>query len=58
MATKPGMTTEKPRNETAIAIGASLVIGLILATILTGNPFRALRLAYTDYSTPAATAKP
>ena len=57
MAIKPGTSpSPAPRfNETAVAIGASLVIGIVLATILTGNPFRAMRLAYTDYSgTPAA----
>jgi hypothetical protein len=59
MAIKPGTTpAPTPRfNETAMAIGASLVIGVVLATILTGNPFRAMSLAYTDYSgTPAAGA--
>jgi len=52
---RPG---EKPRfNETTIAIVGSFVIALILATIATGNPFRAVVLAYTDYSqTPAAGA--
>jgi len=52
MAIKPGTSpSPTPRfNETAIAIGAALLIGFVLATILTGNPFRALRLAYTDYS--------
>ena len=35
-----------------------VIIALILATILTGNPFRATVLAYTDYShTPAAGAE-
>ena len=44
-------------NETATAIVASFLISIILATILTGNPFRAMVLAYTDYShTPAAGA--
>ena len=59
MAIKPGSTpAPTPRfNETAIAIGGALIIGLVLATIFTGNPFRAMRLAYTDYSgTPAAGA--
>jgi hypothetical protein len=56
MAIKPGTTpAPTPRfNETAVAIAGSLVIGLVLATVLTGNPFRAMRLAYTDYSVPAA----
>jgi uncharacterized membrane protein len=56
MAIKPGTSpAPTPRfNETAVAIAASFVIGLVLATILTGNPFRAMRLAYTDYSVPAA----
>ena len=45
-------------NETTMAIVGSLVIGLVLATLLTGNPLRALVLAYTDYShTPAAGAE-
>lgn len=59
MAIKPGMSpAPTPRfNETAIAIGGALVIGVVLATIFTGNPFRAMKLAYTDYSdTPAAGA--
>ncbi len=59
MALKPGISPgPTPRfNETAIAIGASFVIALVLATLMTGNPFRAMRLAYTDYSnTPAAGA--
>ena len=59
MALKPGMNpAPTPRfNETAIAIGVALVISLVLATLLTGNPFRAMGLAYTDYShTPAAGA--
>ncbi len=60
MAVKPTVTqpARTPRfNETALAIGGSLVIALVLATLVTGNPFRALVLAYTDYShTPAAGA--
>ena len=59
MALKPGTTpTRPPRfNETAMAIGGSMLIALVLATLLTGNPFRAMTLAYTDYSnTPAAGA--
>ena len=53
--TRPPAT---PRfNETAIAIAGSFVIALILGTIVTGNPFRAMVMAYTDYSaTPAAGA--
>jgi len=44
-------------NPTALAIAASAVVAVILATLLTGNPFRAVRLAYIDYSnTPAAGA--
>ncbi len=60
MALKPGTTPTKPPafNETAQAIAGSIVISLIVATIMTGNPFRATRLAYTDYShTPAAGAE-
>ena len=60
MATKPTMSPPSkpaPRfNPTAIAIAGSFVVSLVLATLLVGNPFRALRLAYFDYShTPAAT---
>ena len=61
MAIKPGMSpAPTPRfNETAVAIGGALVVGLVLATLFTGNPLRAMKLAYTDYSTPAdKTAKP
>lgn len=48
----------KPRfNETAIAIIGSFVVAMVLATIFTGNPLRAIRLAYLDYShTPAGGA--
>ncbi len=48
----------KPRmNETSWAILGSVVISIVLATIMVGNPFRALRLAYLDYShTPAGGA--
>lgn len=48
----------KPRfNETLWAIIGSLIISIVLATILVGSPFRALRLAYLDYShTPAGGA--
>jgi hypothetical protein len=60
MAVKPSTT---PRNKatrfnpTAQAIVGSAVIAVILATLVTGNPFRAVRLAYLDYShTPAAGA--
>ena len=60
MATKPTNVPYKPpmaRNETALAIAGSLVIAIVLATLVTGNPFRATVLAYTDYShTPAAGA--
>ena len=61
MAVKPGsLSTPKPAprfNPTAVAIGVSLVIGMIGATIVAGNPFRATRLAYLDYShTPAGGA--
>ena len=52
MADKPAPTTgQQPKlNETAIAIIVSVAIGLVLATILAGNPFRATRLAFTDWS--------
>ena len=59
MAINPGINPgPKPRfNETAIAIAGSFIVALVLATLVTGNPFRAMRLAYTDYSgTPAAGA--
>ena len=59
MAPKPGTNpAPTPRfNETAIAIGGAALLALVLATLLTGNPFRAMQLAYTDYSgTPAAGA--
>ncbi|GAC1346618.1 MAG: hypothetical protein NVSMB18_29360 [Acetobacteraceae bacterium] len=62
MTPQPGGPASPPAptprfNETARAIVVSLVISLILATLVTGNPFRALVLAYTDYShTPAAGA--
>ena len=53
---QPGRT---PRfNETSIAIAGSLVISIALATLMVGSPFRALRLAYLDYShTPAGGAE-
>ena len=62
MALKPGTVPPKPKqtpfNPTAIAIGVSLIIGMIGATIVAGNPFRATRLAYLDYShTPAGGAE-
>lgn len=62
MAVKPGTIPPKPKqtrfNPTAIAIGVSLVVGIIGATIVAGNPFRATRLAYLDYShTPVGGAE-
>ena len=46
-------------NQTAIAIGASFLIAVILGSVVAGSPFRAFRLAYIDYShTPAAAAAP
>ena len=53
MALKPTHTAASPSarpNETAIAIGASAVIALVLGTLLTGNPFRAFGLAYSSYT--------
>ena len=52
MAIKPDMTAPKApmMNETGKAIGASFVLALVVATILTGNPFTATRMAYTDYA--------
>jgi hypothetical protein len=48
----------KPRaNETTIAIVGSFVIAVVLASIFVANPFRAIRLAFLDYShTPAGGA--
>ncbi len=44
-------------RETLYAIIGSFILSIILATILVGSPFRALRLAYLDYShTPAGGA--
>ena len=57
--TEAGLHPAKtPRfNETVIAIVGAMVFSAIVATLLTGNPFRVLVLAYTDYSqTPAAGA--
>lgn len=60
MAVKPSMTPKNKAtqfNPTAKAIAGAAVIGVVVATLLTGNPFRAVRLAYLDYShTPAAGA--
>jgi len=61
MATKPTMSPPSkpaPRfNPTATAIGLSLAFSVVLASLLTGNPLRAVQLAYMDYSrTPAADA--
>ena len=63
-------TTNSPASrETLWAIIGSFILSLILATILVGNPFRALGMAYFDYShepgvvadrpaTPPASATP
>jgi hypothetical protein len=63
MANPPTTTTvptpgPKPRfNETTVAIVGSFVIAMVLATVLVGNPFKAVALAYLDYShTPAGGA--
>jgi len=64
MAVKPSTLPRKPArnnatrfNPTAKAILGSAVIAVVLATLVTGNPFRAVALAYLDYShTPAAGA--
>lgn len=60
MALKPSMPPAHKAtrfNPTAMAIGASALIAIVLGTLLTGSPFRAIRLAYLDYSnTPAAGA--
>ena len=61
MAIKPSMSPPSkpaPRfNPTAIAIAGSFVLSIVLATILVGNPFHAVRLAYTDYSQRPAAVK-
>ena len=60
MAVKPSTLPKNNAtrfNPTAQAIIASAVIAVIAATLVTGNPFRAVRLAYLDYShTPATGA--
>ncbi len=57
MATEIPHGTKAGMNETGWAIIGSLVISIVLATILVGSPFRALGLAYLDYShTPAGGA--
>ncbi len=60
MAVKPSTLPKNNAtrfNPTAQAIVASAVIAVIGATLVTGNPFRAVRLAYLDYShTPATGA--
>ena len=49
-------TTPVPR-ETLWAIVGSFVFAVVLSTLLVGSPFRALGLAYLDYShTPAGGA--
>ncbi len=60
MATKPSLPPTKPAprfNPTAVAIAASFAISLVLATVVAGNPFRATRLAYLDYSATPRVAK-
>ncbi len=57
MANTNPATVGKKSNETLYAIIASAVIAVILASLFTGNPFRAIRLGYLDYTgTPAAGA--
>lgn len=56
---RPAGTPAKPPafNQTAIAIGVSFILAAVLASLVSGNPLRAMQLAYTDYShTPAAGA--
>jgi hypothetical protein len=44
-------TTAPPQSrETTIAIVGSAIVGLVLATLVAGNPFAATKAAYTDYS--------
>ena len=53
----PPPTSKAGARETMWAIVGSFVLSLILASVLAGNPFRALGLAYLDYShTPAGGA--
>ncbi len=53
----PSPTSPSGSRETLWAIVGSFVLALVLATVLAGNPFRALSLAYLDYShTPAGGA--
>ena len=47
MASSPNQPASR---ETLWAIIGAFVLSLVLATILAGNPFRALGLAYFDYS--------
>ncbi len=60
MAVKPSTTPRNPAtyfNPTAKAIIGSALIAVVLATLMMGNPFRAVQLAYLDYShTPATGA--
>lgn len=49
MAIKPlaNTSTKQPRfNPTALVIAGSMVISIILATVVAGNPFSAVRRAY------------
>lgn len=56
MAPHPA-TTPSGSRETLWAIIGSFVLAIVVATVLAGNPFRALRLGYLDYShTPAGGA--
>lgn len=52
-------TSKTPASrETLWAIIGSFVAALILATVLAGNPFRALGMAYFDYSHEPGVAAP
>ena len=49
MAIKPGTTPPAPQtrfNPTALAIGGSMVLAIILATLMTGSPIGAVQRAY------------
>ena len=49
MAIKPGTTPPVKQtrfNPTAVAIGGSMVLAIILATLMTGNPIGAVQRAY------------
>ncbi|MDT7952845.1 MAG: hypothetical protein RQ966_15180 [Acetobacteraceae bacterium] len=46
----PPVTSRTGSRETLWAIIGSFVLAVILASLVSGNPFRALGMAYFDYS--------